>query len=815
MEPERHGRLRTAQSQGGEQGDMSNRANWLRGLAVVAVVCVIAACAVANENTAPRTWEQIAAEECGLGTEAVAQLKRDRVLVSNQAYKQVFTPYIETNVPVFITSDSLLNAYHVLYEESILALEKANARKLPSILAGLNRGLDDASASFSGLPPELVAGAKKRLQIVLGTALTLAGGAVKPDNGIADIVRQEVARVLAANAVMKPDWLGPPDPTFLALDYSRYQPRGFYNRTPALRDYFRAVSWLQSIPFRLARDDEFLAMLMLRASIEKFPWEEQQQAIRLFGCYARLLGKPDDWTFVDSRSGWGDPGVSGLGELKRLRDGFIDRARAGRSAQVNDQVALPSDATAAGTEPSFRISSAYRTPDAVLFQRTTDIRAFERPFPAGPEVCAALGSSFAAGQLEYSDKPRLLATIAACKPLFAGDSLYHLYLECVAALLDAPEPDAPAFMSSVAWQRKSCNAVLAGWAQLRHTWALQAKQTASYTCGFELPPGFVEPEPEFFARLANLAAQTTSVLKEHGPFPADYKWMAEDMRFTIKTLKEYDPDNPASKWHEVPARPALKSAKAMRFDAKDKWAATGPDEKEQEPPRGGWDFLRFCSMLGSDRMNEEEKARISNAIEIAGLTDLQFDDFRTLLEGLDALARRIEAGKEAEDPELLRALRSRLPSDLLTLWGRLEALSRRLEALAHKQLRGRPFNRADNELLEGYGDALAGIMLYSGNSYVTPRDDAPRIVDVHSNPVLGRYLEVGIGRARALYVLYPFNGQDVLCRGAVMPYHEFTSPTRLTDAEWKTTLDGADSPALPDWLQPIATPGKAVLVAPR
>lgn len=184
---------------------MSNSAHWLRDLTVVAVICAFAAGAAADENAAARTWEQIAAEECGLGTDAVAQLKRDRVLVSTQAYKQVFTPYIETNVPVFITSDSLLNAYHVLYEESILTLEKANARKFPSILAGLNGGLNDASASFSGLPPELAAGAKKRLRIVLGTALTLAGGAFKPDGDIADIVRQEVARVLAANEVTKPE----------------------------------------------------------------------------------------------------------------------------------------------------------------------------------------------------------------------------------------------------------------------------------------------------------------------------------------------------------------------------------------------------------------------------------------------------------------------------------------------------------------------------------------------------------------------------------------------------------------------------------
>ena len=95
-------------------------------------------------------------------------------------------------------------------------------------------------------------------------------------------------------------------------------------------------------------------------------------------------------------------------------------------------------------------------------------------------------------------------------------------------------------------------------------------------------------------------------------------------------------------------------------------------------------------------------------------------------------------------------------------------------------------------------------MLYGGNAYLSPNDDAPRIVDVYANPYIPKgYLHVGIARPRAIYVLYPWQGNQILCKGAVLPYYEFGYDGRLTDAEWKRLLDSDGRPALCDWLKPI------------
>jgi len=124
---------------------------------------------------------------------------------------------------------------------------------------------------------------------------------------------------------------------------------------------------------------------------------------------------------------------------------------------------------------------------------------------------------------------------------------------------------------------------------------------------------------------------------------------------------------------------------------------------------------------------------------------------------------------------------------------------RRLESLAHKQLRKVEFSETEQRFLLGFGKQLAGVMLYGGNSWLTPRDDSPRTAGVFNNPNTSERLHVGIDRARAIYVLFPWDGKEILCRGAVMPYHEFTSKEPLTDAAFKALLDSDKRPKVPEW----------------
>jgi len=552
------------------------------------------------------------AKKSGLSLTDIETLGQRKVLMVNEAFRQVFEPYIRTRLPVFVTSDSLLNAFHVLYEESVLRFERTNARTLAGVLRHL---WDNLEAVDQGLEvkPELLLAAKTRAQIVIGTALRLLGDrSVKIRPEMEKLVRKEVGKVEAALAVEKPEWLGPPESDFVALDYSRYKPRGFYTTSEELERHFRAVSWLQSVPFRVAVDEELVAILLLGTTVEDN---------RFFRCYTAFVGAGDDWDVVAaSRAAQGKSVLGLLSHLGPIRERLLEKAaRRAEGPEINDQIRFPPGDPLETAEANFRILSAYRTPDAVLFHRTTDLRQFSRPFPTGLEVLTALGSPYAQSRLSYGDREKLLRTIDECRPFFQESTLYCDYLGCLEALLDEPEPDAPPFMSSEAWRIKSCQTALAGWAQLRHTWALQAKETAGYLGDTRLPPGFVEPEPEFFARMARLIDRTARLLDQEGAF----------------------------------IRP---------------------------------------------------------------------------------------------------------------LWHRLATVCRQLESLAHKQLRKVPLTAEENHFLKRYGKEIAGIMLYGGNAWLEPRDDAPVIADVYTNPFVKHekpYLKVGIARPRALYVLYPYKGGEV------------------------------------------------------
>jgi len=77
----------------------------------------------------------------------------------------------------------------------------------------------------------------------------------------------------------------------------------------------------------------------------------------------------------------------------------------------------------------------------------------------------------------------------------------------------------PAFMQTEAWQGKELNTALASWAELRHDTILYAKQSYTPTCGMAPPPpkpivGYVEPIPEFYARMLALTSMTEEGLTQ-------------------------------------------------------------------------------------------------------------------------------------------------------------------------------------------------------------------------------------------------------------------------------------------------------------
>jgi hypothetical protein len=177
------------------------------------------------------------------------------------------------------------------------------------------------------------------------------------------------------------------------------------------------------------------------------------------------------------------------------------------------------------------------------------------------------------------------------------------------------------------------------------------------------------------------------------------------------------------------------------------------------------------------------------------LSNAELQEFnRKFVAELRAQADALAAGKSNATQE---------SSVLRERWQSLERIARQIEAMAQKQLRRQPWTTEEDKFIKGYGEELGFVMGYFGNSWFTPKDDAPRWVEVHRNPNIGKSLAVGVGRPRPLYVLYPWGGGEILCRGSVMTYYEYWETGHLTDEEWKAKLDSKEAPPMPSWILPL------------
>jgi hypothetical protein len=138
-------------------------------------------------------------------------------------------------------------------------------------------------------------------------------------------------------------------------------------------------------------------------------------------------------------------------------------------------------------------------------------------------------------------------------------------------------------------------------------------------------------------------------------------------------------------------------------------------------------------------------------------------------------------------------------------------LFRFFEQIAAGELAGTPISEVDNERLTDIGGELEAFFWRTSDRTAggeTEADqDAAVIADIASSRVGEQgILEVGTGRIDRIYVLVPDDqGAFQVAAGGVYSYYEFANPpgTRLTDEEWRASLDAGEQPERPAWEQSI------------
>jgi hypothetical protein len=614
-------------------------------------------------------------------------------------------------------------------------MESQQALRMPTVLEGVLAQIKPETVD--GVPPEAV----EHARLMIGTAARLAGSHWGEGTAIDAAIATEVKRIEAAEGLHLPAWMKPGH-GIVSIDYRVFKPSGFYTRSPSLQRYFRALRWMQTVPLRLQDPTELAAARVLGAALS----EE-----------GSLPVLASQWISLSGAAA--APALTHMYAPNWSSEQLVEAANREVDGEVDKVFVFPSAAL----------------PDAKLMERTTSP---QRPYPDPLDVGAWLGSPLALRLLKTEDDA-VLKAIAAKPERENSDTLYGNYLGCLARLLEPPEPDAPPFMSTPTWERKSLNTTLSGWALMRHTWALQAKEDAFFLPAGTPYPGFVEPTPTFFHALGQLILETVDRFDELDALAPSPQLFASDAAALIPMVE--------------------READGLRRRMQP-WL--------NRPPTAG-DFTETeTAQLQKDFEISEELATALRPVAtfVGGVSYFVPGDVVTAVFDVDKLLsslREIAAGKH--EAAFLNLYRERQTPTLRKRWVELLSLTMKLENRAHRQLRGIEPDDDEKHLIVAYGEILGGILFYEGNSYHSPRDDAPLATSVF-NQAGGQFLIAGTGRPREIRVLYPWKGKEILCRGAIIPFHSELSDAHLTDKEWRTRLDTAKRPASPDWLRPILSP---------
>jgi hypothetical protein len=156
--------------------------------------------------------------------------------------------------------------------------------------------------------------------------------------------------------------------------------------------------------------------------------------------------------------------------------------------------------------------------------------AEKRWLPKGLDVPAAFGSQEAVSILESLGETKYMSYTLQLNKVRGEinsladsqwtENLYWSWLYSFRPLLEpkAANSGYPSFMTNSAWTRKNLNTVLGSWTELKHDTLLYAKQVMAEMGGGppKMPKGYVEPEPEFYARIAALVGMTRDGLLSRG-----------------------------------------------------------------------------------------------------------------------------------------------------------------------------------------------------------------------------------------------------------------------------------------------------------
>ena len=429
-------------------------------------------------------------------------LGRNGFAIVPAQHQQLFHVYEQNDYhefPAFVTTDLFLQLYHLYFD---CMLREVEQEKFIPLLDEFCKEARNKLSTENDDPAEQW----------LSTYFTVANALLDGCPLTTDETAQTEYKKVMESEDAPSEFLGYTDVLF---NYSLFRPRGHYTRNEALGRYFRTMMWLQTVPFQTDKEEDMKKALML-AQLIGHNTKLTKLYKQLTEPMTYLMGQPDDVSILQ------------VWQLHQQEPDFK------KLCKKIDEIAEKQTRI----RPKFLRTSRNKVclmpqryqPDAEVLQEMVDYdsETTKRKAPKGLDVFAAMGVSAAEKILvdELNEPNRwgkyttnLKRMKKRMNEIKWSENASTQWMSALKTIADKPQ-HAPYFMLTPEWDKKSLNAMLGSWTELKHDAILYAKQPMGAECGGAGPPdpivkGYVEPNIQFWQKAIDLLKENKKILTTH------------------------------------------------------------------------------------------------------------------------------------------------------------------------------------------------------------------------------------------------------------------------------------------------------------
>ena len=535
-----------------------------------------------------------------LPDEAKQKLATNQFLVmeGNREFFEVYESNRYDYRPNFVTVDSIMHTYHLYFAHVLKNTEK---NYLSEDVNELGRLMQEKSAAQL----EALKGTQWEQAAKTNLAFFAIGNhLMNPDSEIPaevkDVVDAELELIEAAQGITMSPLFNDPENM---EDYTQYIPRGYYDTEEGLKRYFKAMMWYGRRNFAVANEDQNRSAFLMTLALDDdtLPlWEE------IYTVTAFFAGASDDNGYIEFRPLVEQAYGTEISYDKMVNDtaawdSYCELTKKLEMPKINSVVVLQSDSDEEAAEKiiGFRFMGQRFSIDEAIFQnlcyRNTqeNSEGNNRMLPNALDVPAAFGSDTALtildekGATDYKnynenmDKLRTMVNEADEEEWNA--SLYSSWLNTLRPTLKVRGEGYPTYMQSEEWRKKNLTSFLGSYTELKHDTILYSKQMMAEMGGDEPPVrddrGYVEAEPEVYARLTALVNATSKGLEGYGVLSAEDKANLEllaQITGQLQTISEKELRN------ELPTEEEFDFIKSYGGQLEHFWQEVNKDDAENE-----------------------------------------------------------------------------------------------------------------------------------------------------------------------------------------------------------------------------------------